>query len=116
MNRNELVHVRSHANYELWANPSTKQAYIVQRSPNGAVQFTPIEHFQPSSPPQSDRSPDPIAILGVGAAAALLIAGGAWWIGYASAPRQVQAPNAVVICQSTRESGLFWSKESTDCK
>lgn len=117
MNRHELVHVRSHSNLEVWADPNTRRVYLAKRSANGEVQFNPIEYHQSTPEPRLDCNLDPIALLGIGAASALLIGGVAWWIGYgAGSNRAIPPAQKVVTCQTTRESSWFQTVEKTNCK
>lgn len=96
----------------LWVNPQDGQTYLVTRSPEGHAIFSPVSAHNPQ--PTSEGS-DPIALLGIGAVAALGIALASWWVGYASAPREVAPPSQVVVCQTEQEGHFFWSRTVTKC-
>lgn len=114
--RNEITPVSSQSLQQVWTDPRTGVSYFVART-GGQVTLTPVEAYNHPQPiEKDDRSLDPIALLGIGAAGALLIAIGAWWIGYVSAPKTVNPPSQVVICETTRRTGFFSTEESTRCK
>lgn len=112
------MHKLSAQNQRLWQDPRTGFWYAIVQQPGGRLQLHPIsiptEETAPAPPPAGES--DPLAILLFGGAIALGIAALAWAIGYWSAPRQVQPPSAVVVCQTKREAHWLWSKEETVCK
>lgn len=102
----------------------TGKPYLVRQQASGEVNFTPLENalanFQQPVTPTSSKAAthDPIAIALIAGGAFLLIAFGAYLLGFfaGQSGRQIVTVPTAPRCDTRRSSFLFWSQETKECQ
>lgn len=101
---------------QLYQGPDGR-SYLLQRERSGGIRLVPLDIGSSTIPASGDRSwsVDPLALLAIGGLSALLVGGIGYWLGFAAGSSQHPVVIAPPVCDTHKNSFLFWSVESKEC-